>query len=99
MGVGISRVHTSSFTRTGFGARNTSDYHEPSNSHWELVGLDNNYVTEMCSGFEAGSYLRRIVFVHHSTLGLRVIKKKKVGGSRWLDTRSEGRERGRHATG
>jgi len=32
---------------------------------------------EMCSGFEAGSYLRLIVFVYHSTLGLRVIKKKK----------------------
>ena len=30
-----------------------------------------------CSGFEAGSYLRLIDFVYHSTLGLRVIKKKK----------------------
>ena len=28
---------------------------------------------------EAGSYLRLIDFVYHSTLGLRVIKKKKVG--------------------
>ena len=37
----------------------------------------NNYFTEMCSGSEAGSYLRRIVFVSHSTLGSRVIKKKK----------------------
>ena len=27
---------------------------------------------------EAGSYLRRIDFVYHSTLGLRVIKKKKT---------------------
>jgi len=36
-----------------------------------------NYVTEMCSGSEAGSYLRLIDFVHHSTLGLSVIKKKK----------------------
>jgi len=26
----------------------------------------------MCSGSEAGSYLRRIDFVYHSTLGLRV---------------------------
>ena len=34
-------------------------------------------VTEMCSGSEAGSYLRLIDFVYHSTLGLRVIKKKK----------------------
>ena len=31
----------------------------------------------MCSGSEAGSYLRLIDFVNHSTLGLRVIKKKK----------------------
>jgi len=31
----------------------------------------------MCSGSEAGSYLRLIGFVYHSTLGLRVIKKKK----------------------
>jgi len=29
------------------------------------------------SGSEAGSYLRLIDFVHHSTLGLRVIKKKR----------------------
>ena len=33
----------------------------------------------MCSGSEAGSYLRLIDFVYHSTLGLRVIKKKKSG--------------------
>ena len=31
----------------------------------------------MCSGSEAGSYLRLIDFVYHSTLGLRVIKKEK----------------------
>jgi len=31
----------------------------------------------MCRGSEAGSYLRLIHFVYHSTLGLRVIKKKK----------------------
>jgi len=30
----------------------------------------------MCSGFEAGSYFRLIDCVYHSTLGLRVIKKK-----------------------
>jgi len=34
----------------------------------------------MCSGSEAGSYLRLIDFVYHSTLGLRVIKQKKVTG-------------------
>ena len=31
----------------------------------------------MCSGSEAGSYLRLIDSEYHSTLGLRVIKKKK----------------------
>ena len=31
----------------------------------------------MFSGSEAGSYLRLIDFVHHSTLGLRVMTKKK----------------------
>ena len=36
------------------------------------------YFTEICSGSEAGSYLRLIDFVYHSTLGLRVIKKKKT---------------------
>jgi len=39
--------------------------------------FENKYFTEMCSGSEAGSYLRLIDFVYHSTLGLRVIKKKK----------------------
>ena len=38
----------------------------------------NNYFTEMCSGSEAGSYLRLIDFVYHSTLGVRVIKKKQM---------------------
>ena len=32
---------------------------------------------EMCSGSEAGSHLRCIDFVYHSTLGLRVNKKQK----------------------
>jgi len=35
-----------------------------------------NYFTEMCSGSEAGSYSRRINFVNHSSLGLRVKNKK-----------------------
>ena len=39
----------------------------------------NNYFTEICSGSEAGSYLRPINFVYHSTLGVRVIKKKQLG--------------------
>ena len=33
--------------------------------------------TEMCSGSEAGSYLRLIDFVYHSPLGLRVTKQKR----------------------
>jgi len=33
---------------------------------------------EMCSGSEAGSQLRLIDLVRHSTLGLRVMKKKKT---------------------
>jgi len=40
-----------------------------------LIDFENNYFTEMCSGSEAGSYLRHIYFVYHSTLGLRVIQK------------------------
>ena len=36
--------------------------------------------TETCSGFEAGSYLRLIDFLHPSTLGLRVIQKEKKDG-------------------
>jgi len=50
-----------------------------------LVGSDpglaimseNNYLTKMCSGSEEGSYLRLTDFVYHSTVGLRVIKKKR----------------------
>ena len=45
---------------------------------------------EMCSGSEAGSYLRLIDFVCHSTLGLRVIKKKREGN---LEAIGEGKER------
>ena len=41
----------------------------------QVCPVENNYFTEMCSGSEAGSYLRLIDFVYHSTL--RVIKKKK----------------------
>ena len=39
--------------------------------------FENNWFTEICSGSEAGSYLRLTDFVYHSTLGLRVIKKKR----------------------
>jgi len=36
-----------------------------------------NCFTEMCSGSEAGSYVRLIDCVYHSTLGLRVIKRER----------------------
>ena len=39
--------------------------------------VKNNYFTEISSGSEAGSYLRLIDCVYHSTLGLREIKKKR----------------------
>jgi len=34
--------------------------------------FEDNYFTEMCSGSEAGSCLRRIDFIYHATLDLRV---------------------------
>jgi len=40
----------------------------------------NSYCTEMCSGSETGSYVRRIACMYHSALGLRVIKKKRRPG-------------------
>ena len=43
----------------------------------QWLELENNYFTEKCSGSEAGSYLRLIDFVFHSTLGLRDTKKKR----------------------
>ena len=48
------------------------------------VEFENNYFTEMVSGSEAGSHSRLINFVFHSTLVLRVIKKKK----KWTVARS-----------
>ena len=44
---------------------------------YQLMMKVRPYLTEMCSGSEAGSYLRLIDFVFHSTPGWRVIKKKK----------------------
>ena len=41
--------------------------------------FENNYFTKRCSGSEAGWLPRPIDFVYHSTLGLRVITKKKKG--------------------
>ena len=44
-----------------------------------LVGISiADFRGEICSGSEEGSYLRLIDFVYHTTLGLRVIKKKKT---------------------
>ena len=45
--------------------------------HGPAPHVKNNYLTEMCIGSEAGSYSRLVDFVYLSTLGLRVIKKKK----------------------
>ena len=42
--------------------------------------FEDKYVTEIYSGSEAGSYLRLIDFVYHSTLGLRVANKKREEG-------------------
>jgi len=42
----------------------------------------NNYFAEMWSRSEEGSYLRLIDFLHHSTLGLGVIKKREDLGRR-----------------
>jgi len=52
----------------------------PASSAVQGGQFENNYLAEMCCGSEAGSYLRLIDFVYHSTLGLRVIKKKKEEG-------------------
>ena len=47
--------------------------------------FEDNYFTERCSGSEAGSYLRLVDFVCHSTLGLRVIKKKRRSSENTLE--------------
>jgi len=44
--------------------------------------FENTCFTEMCSGSEAGSCLRLIDFVYHSTLGLRVINPRQGGRER-----------------
>ena len=43
---------------------------------WDSLPVKRDF-TEMCSGSEAGSYLRRTDSVYHSTLGLRVMKKRR----------------------
>ena len=54
---------------------------EGSSSSTPSATFENNHFTEMCSGSEAGSYLRLIEFVYHSTLGLRVINKRRTLGT------------------
>ena len=44
-----------------------------------VARFENNYFTEMSSSSNAGSYLRLIDFAYHSTLGLRVLKKRRRG--------------------
>ena len=41
-------------------------------------GFENNYFTKMCGGSKAGSYVRLIDVVCHSTLGLRVIPRGRL---------------------
>ena len=43
------------------------DHPESVRFGWLVVGpqFENNYCTETCGGFEAGSYLRIIDFVYH----------------------------------
>jgi len=57
----------------------------------ELRGAD--YFIELCSGSQAGSNLRLIDFVYHSTLGLRVIKRGRETLRSFGAVRVEGRER------
>ena len=55
--------------------------------------LGRAYFTEMCSSSEAGPYLRLTDFVYHSTLGLRVIKKKNKKVERVREMRDASRRR------
>ena len=48
-------------------------------SHAAEVLFENNCFTESCSGSKAGSYLRRIDFLDHTTLCVTVITKTKKG--------------------
>ena len=43
---------------------------------WRTAGSENKYFTEMCKRFRGGLILKAHRLVYHSTLGLRVIKKK-----------------------
>ena len=77
------RVHNFHETPKQFGPRGE----ESGRGEAVLRGVPNDcfafrvYFTEMCSGSEAGSYLRLIDFVYHSTLVLIVIQKQEEGAS------------------
>ena len=58
------------------------------------MGLGKTYFTEMCSGSEAGSYLRLTDFVYHSTSGLRVTKEKRRKAPKSAAHRDESRKQG-----
>ena len=49
----------------------------PSSPVPELSHPKNNYLTEMCSGSVAGSYVRLVDFMYHSTPRLSVMKKRR----------------------
>ena len=51
----------------------------PRGVHSVCARRGDNYLTEMCSDSEEGSYFKAHRLVYHSTLGARVIKKRKKG--------------------
>ena len=59
--------------------RNTENYYTIAFIILEKIVMwskfENNYLTEMCSSFKTGSFLRLIDFVFHSLQGLGVVKK------------------------
>jgi len=60
-----------------------------------VQGRRNPTQAEMCSGSEAGSYLKLIDFVYHSTLGLRVITKRREVGAMYSGPQGEARRTAR----
>ena len=61
------------------------------NKRQQREKFENNCFTEMCNGFEAGSYLRLTDFAYHSSLGMRVIKKKRRERAHVPDIRLRGK--------
>jgi len=73
----LFRKEAGLFCRTSSSVRLWLELKQPNGPSSQF---ENNYFTEMCSGSQAGSYVRLTDFAYHSTLGLRVIKKKKKKG-------------------